>query len=443
MHHSAPKPLCAARATALKGTLRVPGDKSISHRALIFGALSTGVTRIKGLLEAEDVINTAKAVTALGAPACKTGDIWEVKGRGTGGLSQPAAPLDFGNSGTGTRLMMGVVAGHPMTVTMTGDPSLSKRPMRRVLGPLKEMGIEILEDGKETLPLTMRGSAELVPIEYVLPVPSAQVKSAILIAGLMAPGETTVVEKEATRDHTERMLRYFGASVQTIEKDGLTRITIKGPAEMTGRDVTVPGDPSSAAFLICAALLVPGSDVTVLGMLVNPTRTGLYTTLREMGADITFLNEREEGGEPIADIRARYSKLNGVDVPAGRAPSMIDEYPVLACVAGFAQGTTRMNGLAELKVKESDRLAATAAGLHANGVTAEVEGDTLIVHGNGHVSGGGSVKTHLDHRIAMAFLTMGLASEKPVTVDDTTMIATSFPEFRGLMESLGARYTAT
>lgn len=442
MHHSDPKPLSAVRAQGLKGTLKVPGDKSISHRALIFGALSTGITRITGLLEAEDVINTAKAVTALGAPASKTGNVWQVKGRGTGGLSQPAAPLDFGNSGTGTRLMMGVVAGHAMTVTMTGDASLSKRPMRRVLGPLKQMGIEILEEGKETLPLTMRGSADLVPIEYVLPVPSAQVKSAILIAGLMAPGETTVVEKEATRDHTERMLRYFGADVQTVEKDGTTRITVKGPAEMTGREVTVPGDPSSAAFLICAALLVPGSDVTVQGVLVNPTRTGLYTTLREMGADISFLNEREEGGEPIADIRARYSKLKGVAVPAARAPSMIDEYPVLACVAGFAEGTTRMDGLAELKVKESDRLAATAAGLHANGVAAEVEGDTLIVHGKGHVAGGGAVKTHLDHRIAMAFLTMGLASEKPVTVDDTTMIATSFPEFRGLMESLGARYTS-
>ena len=440
MHHSVPKPLSAGRAPALKGALKVPGDKSISHRALIFGALSTGTTRIKGLLEAEDVVNTAKAVSALGAPAAKTGDIWEVNGRGTGGLSQPAAHPAFGNSGTGTRLMMGVVAGHPMTVSMTGDASLSKRPMRRVLGPLKQMGIEILEEGKETLPLTMRGSAELVPIEYVLPVPSAQVKSAILIAGLMAPGETTVVEKEATRDHTERMLRYFGANVQTTVKDGLTRITVKGPAEMTGRDVTVPGDPSSAAFLICAALLVPGSDVTVQGMLVNPTRTGLYTTLREMGADLTFLNEREEGGEPIADIRARYSKFKGVNVPAERAPSMIDEYPVLACVAGFAEGTTRMDGLAELKVKESDRLAATADGLHANGVVAEVEGDTLIVHGTGHVTGGGAVKTHLDHRIAMAFLTMGLASEKPVTVDDTTMIATSFPEFRGLMESLGARY---
>lgn len=441
MHHAAaPKPLSALRATALKGALRVPGDKSISHRALIFGALSTGVTRIEGLLEAEDVINTAKAVTALGAPAAKTGSVWEVKGRGTGGLSAPAAPLDFGNSGTGTRLMMGVVAGHPITVTMTGDASLSKRPMRRVLGPLKQMGLQILEDGKEMLPLTVRGSSELVPIEYVLPVPSAQVKSAILIAGLMATGETTVVEKEATRDHTERMLRYFGADVRTIEKDSHTRITVTGPAEMSGRHVVVPGDPSSAAFLICAALLVPGSDVTVEGVLVNPTRTGLYTTLKEMGADIEFLNKREEGGEPIADIHARHSTLSGVNVPADRAPSMIDEYPVLACVAGFAKGTTTMNGLAELKVKESDRLAATAAGLHANGVNAEVDGDTLKVHGTGKVSGGGTVATHLDHRIAMAFLTMSLASDQPVTVDDTTMIATSFPEFRGLMEKLGARY---
>ncbi|MEQ1717036.1 MAG: 3-phosphoshikimate 1-carboxyvinyltransferase, partial [Hyphomicrobium sp.] len=346
-------------------------------------------------------------------------------------------------SGTGTRLMMGVVAGHPMTVVMSGDASLSKRPMRRVLGPLKQMGLEILEDGKETLPLTVKGSAELVPIEYVLPVPSAQVKSAILIAGLMATGETTVVETEATRDHTERMLRYFGADVRVAEKDGLTRITIKGPAEMKGRDVVVPGDPSSAAFLVCAAVLVAGSEVTIDGVLVNPTRTGLYTTLKEMGADITFLNEREEGGEPIADIRARSSKLTGVHVPAARAPSMIDEYPVLACVAAFAEGETRMDGLAELKVKESDRLAATAAGLHANGVTARVEGDTLIVTGATKVKGGGRVATHLDHRIAMAFLTMSLASENPVTVDDTTMIATSFPEFQGLMESLGAVYVGS
>ena len=446
MHHSNPKPLAAVRAGALSGKLRVPGDKSISHRSLIFGALATGVTRITGLLEAEDVINTAKAVTALGAPATKTGNTWEVstwevKGRGVGGLRQPDAPLDFGNSGTGTRLMMGVVAGHDMTVTMTGDASLSKRPMRRVLGPLKQMGIEILEEGKETLPLTMRGSAELVPIEYMLPVPSAQVKSAILIAGLMAAGETTVIEKEATRDHTERMLRYFGADVRVVEKDGLTRITVKGDAEMKGRDVVVPGDPSSAAFLICAALLVPGSDVTIEGVLVNPTRTGLYTTLKEMGGDVEFLNGREEGGEPIADIRARYSKLKGVSVPADRAPSMIDEYPVLAAVASFAEGETRMDGLAELKVKESDRLAATAAGLHANGVTARIEGDSLIVTGASKVKGAGRVATHLDHRIAMAFLTMSLASEAPVTVDDTAMIATSFPEFQGLMEKLGAKYT--
>ena len=440
MHHATPKPLSAAKSGALKGRLRVPGDKSISHRALIFGALATGITRIRGLLEAEDVINTAKAVTALGAPAAKTGDVWEVKGRGVGGLRQPSAALDFGNSGTGTRLMMGVVAGHPIEVVMTGDASLSKRPMRRVLGPLKQMGLQVKEDGKETLPLTVRGQADLVPIEYVLPVPSAQVKSAILIAGLMTRGETTVVEKEATRDHTERMLRYFGADVRSAVKDGLTRITIKGPADLKGRDVVVPGDPSSAAFLVCAALLVPGSDVTIEGVLVNETRTGLYTTLKDMGGDVQFLNAREEGGEPIADIRARHSKLKGVHVPAERAPSMIDEYPVLASVAGFAEGETRLDGLAELKVKESDRLAATAEGLIANGVAARVEGDTLYVAGTGKVKGGGTVKTHLDHRIAMAFLTMSLASDSPVTVDDTTMIATSFPEFRGLMETLGARY---
>jgi 3-phosphoshikimate 1-carboxyvinyltransferase len=435
-----PLPLTASKpASGLTGRVRVPGDKSISHRALMFGALATGKTTIKGLLEAEDVLNTAKAVTALGATATKDGDTWTVLGRGTGGLKQPAAPIDFGNSGTGTRLMMGVVAGHDIAVTMTGDASLSRRPMGRVLKPLRQMGLLTRED-RDTLPLTVEGSSHLVPIEYVLPVPSAQVKSAILIAGLMAAGETTVVEKEPTRDHTERMLRYFGADVQTEVKDGLTRITVHGEAELEGRDVVVPGDPSSAAFLICAALLVPGSDVTVEGVLVNETRTGLYTTLREMGADITFINSREEGGEPIADIRARHSRLKGVHVPAGRAPSMIDEYPVLAAIAGFAEGETRMDGLAELKVKESDRLAATAAGLTANGVGATVDGDTLIVHGTGRVAGGGSVATHLDHRIAMAFLTMGLASDKPVTVDDTAMIATSFPEFRGLMERLGASY---
>ncbi|HEX5665750.1 MAG TPA: 3-phosphoshikimate 1-carboxyvinyltransferase [Hyphomicrobium sp.] len=440
-HEGQPQPLKAPKATrSLTGKVRVPGDKSISHRALMFGALATGKTTITGLLEAEDVLNTAKAVTALGAIATKAGDTWTVLGRGTGGLKQPDAPIDFGNSGTGTRLMMGVVAGHDITVTMTGDASLSRRPMGRVLKPLRQMGL-LTHESRDILPLTVQGSAHLVPIEYVLPVPSAQVKSAILIAGLMAAGETMVVEKEPTRDHTERMLRYFGANVETEVKNGLTRITVHGDAELEGRDVVVPGDPSSAAFLICAALLVPGSDVTVEGVLVNETRTGLYATLREMGAYITFENQREEGGEPIADLRARHSKLKGVHVPAARAPSMIDEYPVLAAVAGFAEGDTRMDGLAELKVKESDRLAATAAGLEANGVVATVIGDSLIVHGTGAVRGGGTVATHLDHRIAMAFLTMGLASEKPVMVDDTAMIATSFPSFRGLMERLGATYS--
>ena len=439
---TSPRPLTASRSVALVGNVKVPGDKSISHRALIFGALATGKTVISGLLEAEDVVNTAKAVTALGALAEKLDDgTWVVTGRGIGGLDQPEGPLDFGNSGTGTRLMMGVVAGHDMTVTMTGDASLSRRPMRRVLGPLKQMGLEVDGD-RETLPLTMRGSNHLVPMVYELPVPSAQVKSAVLIAGLHAPGETTVIETEPTRDHTERMLRAFGAEVRVEPRDGKTAVTVVGEPELYGQEILVPGDPSSAAFLAAAAILVPGSDITIDGVLVNPTRTGLYLTLQEMGGAIEFLNPREEGGEPIADLRIRASKLTGVRVPAERAPSMIDEYPVLAAIAAFATGETVMEGLAELKVKESDRLAATAAGLAANGVAARVDGDTLIVTGTGgQVPGGGTVTTHLDHRIAMAFLTMGLASRTPVTVDDTAMIATSFPEFRGLMETLGARYS--
>jgi 3-phosphoshikimate 1-carboxyvinyltransferase len=417
----------------------VPGDKSISHRALMFGALATGVTRITGLLEGEDVINTAKAVTALGAPAHKVGDIWEVRGRGVSGLSQPATDLDFGNSGTGVRLMMGVIAGNNVTARLIGDASLSKRPMRRVLGPLKQMGVSVLED-KETLPLTLRGSASLLPIVYPSPVPSAQVKSAILLAGLGAAGETTVIEAEATRDHTERMLRYFGAHVKTEARDGKTAVTVKGDAELEGRPVTVPGDPSSAAFLAAAAAIVPGSDVTIRGVLVNETRTGFYTTLKDMGGDVTFENMREDNGEPIADIRVRHAKLIGVSVPAHRAPSMIDEYPILSVVAAFADGETRMNGLAELKVKESDRLAATSDGLVANGIAAKVEGDTLIVAGGKTVRGGGTVVTHMDHRIAMAFLILGLASDRPVTIDDITFVATSFPTFTPLMTGLGAHF---
>ncbi|HYD16140.1 MAG TPA: 3-phosphoshikimate 1-carboxyvinyltransferase, partial [Hyphomicrobium sp.] len=408
MTHADPSPLTSVRSVALKGRLRVPGDKSISHRALMLGAVAAGKTRIRGLLESEDVVNTARAVTALGAPAAKSGDVWEVLGRGTGGLKQPDGPLDFGNSGTGTRLMMGLLAPHDITVTMTGDASLSKRPMARVLGPLKQMGLEVDED-RDRLPLTMRGTSRLTPLVYTLPVPSAQVKSAILLAGLGTAGETTVIEREATRDHTERMLRHFGAEVTSITNGGETRITIKGEPELQGREVMVPGDPSSAAFLIAAALIAPGSEVTIEGVLVNPTRTGFYTTLKEMGGDVEFLNEREECGEPIADIRARYSALSGVVVPAERAPSMIDEYPMLAVVAAFARGATRMDGLAELKVKESDRLAAMVEGLQSCGISARAEGDTLTVRG-GHArpSNGAPIAVNLDHRIAMSFLVLGM-----------------------------------
>jgi 3-phosphoshikimate 1-carboxyvinyltransferase len=444
--HATQSPLSVRRAQALGGRVRVPGDKSISHRALMLGALATGRTRIAGLLEGEDVLNTARALQALGCPIHKDereeGAVWEVLGRGVGGLEQPDGDLDFGNSGTGVRLMLGVIAGHGMTVRLVGDPSLSRRPMGRVLKPLERMGLEVLDKGKDTLPLGVRGSAELIPIEYQLPVASAQIKSAVLIAGLHASGETTVIEPAASRDHTERMLGYFGAQVTATKRQGLRAVSVKGDAELAGRDVRVPGDPSSAAFLVAAALIVPGSEVTIEGVLVNPTRTGFYTTVREMGADIAFANERIEGGEPVADVRVRQRRLRGVRVPPERAPSMIDEYPVLACLAAYAEGETRMEGLAELKVKESDRLAATAAGLTANGVAAKVDGDTLTVFGGGggagSVPGGGIVATHLDHRIAMAFLTLGLGADRPVTVDDATMIATSFPEFRPLMERLGA-----
>jgi 3-phosphoshikimate 1-carboxyvinyltransferase len=395
------------------------------------------------LLEGEDVLNTAAALRALGASVRKDGNSWEVLGRGVGGLSEPACAIDCGNSGTGLRLMMGVVAGHAMRVRFVGDPSLSRRPMGRVLDPLMRMGMEVEEAGRKTLPLTVRGTQDLMPIEYATPVASAQIKSAVLIAGLHAAGATTVVERQATRDHTERMLRHFGARLTVSERDGARAITVAGDAELEGRSVNVPGDPSSAAFLVSAALIIPGSEIGIEGVLVNPMRTGFYVTLVEMGADVQFHNEREEGGEPVADILVRHSRLRGVRVPPMRAPSMIDEYPVLACLAAFAEGETRMEGLAELRVKESDRLLATADGLAANGVPSRVEGNILIVGGGSKagVRGGGTVATHLDHRIAMAFLTLGLGADRPVTVDDAHTIATSFPEFRSLMERLGATFT--
>ena len=434
------QPLTASPSAHLSGRIRVPGDKSISHRALILGALSTGITRITGLLEAEDVMATAQAVAALGAEVERLDGAVAVKGQGVGGLRAPSA-LDFGNSGTGSRLMLGVVAGHDMQVEFTGDASLRRRPMGRVLAPLAAMGLQTdANEDHATLPLVVRGTCDLLPIVYDLPVPSAQVKSAVLLAGLHAPGRTTVVEPLAARDHTERMLSYFGAEISVEDRGaGARAVTVRGDAELHGASIAVPGDPSSAAFMIAAALIVPGSDIVIEGVLLNPTRSGFIATLREMGASVEVLDRRDEGGEPVGDLRVRASALKGVRVPPERAPAMIDEYPVLACLAAFAEGETRMEGLAELKVKESDRLAATAAGLTACGVSARVEGDDLIVEGRGEVKGGGLVKTLMDHRIAMAFLTLGLGAQAPVTVDDTSMIATSFPDFTKLMTKLGAR----
>jgi len=435
------QPLTAVPTRALAGTIRVPGDKSISHRALILGALATGRTRITGLLEAEDVMATAKAVEALGARLRRVNGSVEVTGQGVGGLRAPAEDLDFGNSGTGSRLMLGVVAGHDMEARFTGDASLRRRPMARVLKPLQRMGLSLDDEARTTFPLTIRGTPDLVPIVYSLPVASAQVKSAVLLAGLHAPGRTTVIEPIPTRDHTERMLTHFGAELSVKdEDDGRRAVTVRGDAELTGATITIPGDPSSAAFAIAAALMCEGSDVVLEGVLMNPTRTGFLDTVRDMGGDVELLDLRLEGGEPAADLRVWASALRGVEVPPERAPSMIDEYPVLAVLAAFAQGETRMRGLAELRVKESDRLAATAAGLMACGVETGIEGDDLIVMGKGSAPGGGLVEAQLDHRIAMAFLTLGLGAEQPVTVDDIGMIATSFPAFVPLMTKLGAQF---
>ncbi|MGZ9105209.1 MAG: 3-phosphoshikimate 1-carboxyvinyltransferase [Rhodoplanes sp.] len=440
---SAPSPrtaVTARRAGPLKGRLRAPGDKSISHRALILGALTVGRTAITGLLEGEDVINTARAMRALGARVERGSDgTWQVDGVGVAGFAAPSAALDFGNSGTGCRLVMGAVAGCPITATFDGDASLRRRPMKRILEPILRMGARVVavEEG-DRLPITLAGARDPIPIVYRTPVPSAQVKSAVLLAGLAAPGATTVIEAEATRDHTERMLAHFGAEL-TVEPDGAQdrRITLTGQPELVPAPVAVPADPSSAAFPLVAALIVPGSELILAGVLTNPLRTGLLTTLVEMGAAIETLERRSEGGEELADLRVRSSALRGVEAPAARAPSMIDEYPILAVAAAFAEGTTIMRGLKELRVKESDRLAATAAMLLVNGVEVEIAGDDLIVHGRGRVDGGGLVSTHMDHRIAMAALTMGLASEKPVAVDDASFIGTSFPGFVEALRGLG------
>lgn len=443
--HGAPVPMMSTACGPLTGEAHVPGDKSISHRALILGALSVGESRIEGLLEGEDVLDTAKAMRAFGAEVIQHGGgRWSVHGVGVGGFAEPDQVIDCGNSGTGVRLIMGAMATSPISATFTGDASLNKRPMARVTDPLALFGTQAVGRSGGRLPMTVVGAAEPVPVRYVVPVPSAQVKSAVLLAGLNAPGQTVVIEREATRDHTERMLAGFGAEIVTRDTSEGREITLTGQPELVAQDIVVPRDPSSAAFPVCAAIIVPGSDVLVPNIGLNPTRAGLFTTLQEMGADLTYENLREEGGEPVADLRARFSPdLKGIEVPPDRAASMIDEYPVLSVVAACAQGQTVMRGVKELRVKESDRIEAMATGLRANGITVEDGPDwwTLTGLGHGNIPGGATVASHLDHRIAMSFLVLGMVTQAAVTVDDGGPIATSFPVFEPLMQALGAQIT--
>lgn len=439
-----PSPYLSTRATGgLSGHIHVPGDKSISHRALMFGALAVGQTRISGLLEGEDVLRTAAAMRALGADISRDNTDWLVSGRGLGGLKEPSDVLDMGNSGTAARLLTGILSTHPLYTVMTGDESLRKRPMGRVIEPLAATGAQFIARAGNRLPLTIIGAKDPMPLSYRLPVASAQVKSAILLAGLNAPGYTEVEEPEPTRDHSENMLRHFGAKVIVNETAGGRHIRLKGQPELRAADILVPGDPSSAAFPIAAALLVPGSEITIANVGLNPLRTGLFLTLREMGADLTVSNQRIEGGEPVGDLTVRTSELRALTVPAERAPSMIDEYPILAVLCAAARGISRLRGLAELRVKESDRLAATAALLRVNGIVAEIEGDDLIIHGtSGAIPGGGLVETHMDHRLAMSALILGQAAHQEVQIDDASFIDTSFPGFLRLMQRLGAQMSA-
>ncbi|MEP2641113.1 3-phosphoshikimate 1-carboxyvinyltransferase [Roseobacter sp.] len=445
--HGAPIPMTSTPCGPLTGTAPVPGDKSISHRSLILGALSVGKTEITGLLEGQDVLDTAKAMRAFGAEVTDHGQgHWSVHGVGVGGFAEPDQVIDCGNSGTGVRLIMGAMATSPISATFTGDASLNGRPMARVTNPLALFGTQAVGRADGRLPMTIVGAVDPVPVTYTVPVPSAQVKSAVLFAGLNAPGKTVVIEAEATRDHTERMFAGFGAEITVEDTDAGRVITLTGQPELKPQKIDVPRDPSSAAFPVCAALIVPGSDVLVPGIGLNPTRAGLYTTLREMGADLTYENERIEGGEPVADLRARFSPdLHGIEVPPARAASMIDEYPVLSVVAAFAKGQTVMRGVKELRVKESDRIDAMATGLRANGITVEDGPDWWVVTGLGHgnVPGGATCASHLDHRIAMSFLILGMAAQSPVHVDDGGPIATSFPIFEPLMSGLGAQLSRT
>ena len=442
-----PSPLVSVGTARLHGAARIPGDKSISHRALILGALAVGETRVWGLLEGDDVMRTAAALRSLGTGIRQLeAGLWLVNGAGTGGLCEPGAVLDLGNSGTAVRLLMGAVATHPFNSVFTGDASLVRRPMQRVTDPLVRMGARFLTRSGGRLPLAVEGTNRPVPVIWEPSVPSAQVKSAVLLAGLNAPGETTVVEMRPTRDHTELMLRHFGGQV-VVEprKDGRACVTVIGQPELIGREIRVPGDPSSAAFVVVGAAVLPDSAVQLPGICLNPRRCGLYDTLTEMGADIRVVNQRVESGEMVGDLIVRGGdRLTGVVVPAERAPDMIDEYPVLAVAAAAAQGTTVMHGLKELRVKESDRLAMIASGLAANGVRVAIDGDTLTVHGTagqGGIPGGASVITGMDHRIAMSFLVLGLIAKAPVVIDDGRFIDTSFPDFVAIMNDLGARIT--
>ncbi len=442
--HGPVLPMTARRAGPLTGVAEVPGDKSISHRSLILGALSVGETRVTGLLEGQDVLDTAAAMRAFGAEVTREEDgTWSIHGVGVGGFAEPDRVIDCGNSGTGVRLIIGAMATSPITATFTGDASLNSRPMGRVTDPLSLLGAQAVGREGGRLPMTIVGARDPIPAHYTVPVPSAQVKSAVLLAGLNAPGQTVVIEREATRDHTERMLAGFGAEIAVEEAEEGRVITLTGQPELAPQTIAVPRDPSSAAFPVCAALIVQGSDVLVPNIGLNPTRAGLFETLREMGADLTYENLREEGGEPVADLRARYSPdLKGIAVPPERAASMIDEYPVLSVVAAFAEGCTEMRGVKELRVKESDRIDAMTRGLRACGVTVEEGEDWWVVEGRGGaVPGGATVESRLDHRIAMSFLVLGLATEAPVTVDDAGPIATSFPIFEPLMAGLGASLT--
>ena len=433
--------IAIANKSALLGEVILPGDKSISHRALMFGAIALGTTKVTGLLEGEDVLATANAMGALGAKISKIDNIYHIEGVGDKGLSKSQETIDFGNAGTGVRLCMGLVSAYDFSTKFSGDASLSSRPMGRVLDPLKAIGVEILEDNEGKLPITIRGAKQLEPINYQVPMASAQVKSAVLLAGLNSKHKTIVIEKIKTRDHTEKMLQGFGAKLSMKNgEDGAIIIEMEANPKLIAQDITVPGDPSSAAFAIVAASIIPNSDVLIKNTLMNPTRAGLIKTLLEMDANIEILNSHVSGGEEIADVRVRYAKLKGVEVPAKRAPSMIDEYPILAVAAAFAKGTTKMLGVGEMRVKETDRLDLMAKGLKANGIDLVEGKDFLYIKGASEIEGGASIKTHLDHRIAMTFLVLGMATKNPIEIDDASVIDTSYPSFIADFTALGASF---